>query len=227
MVKAVKIFISGDHSWTLSQKPRLPWLDLAPILIGLQSWEKLISSKCCAILKHRFTWWKTCMWLALWGCVTWWPHVHFGERTGNFNVSKIPVPPKSSYPLAQRSQSFGRNHITSKGSSLNMNPLEAKVELMSNGKYERRGSSTTISLVGRKQCLRNSILSVVQTTITKFRCSEHDTEGWHSQAALTEAFKISSFPNLSPPLVTQIFSTLPLHECSRAIVSQETNTSTC
>lgn len=115
------------------------------------------------------------------------------------------MPPKPSYPLAQRSQSFRRNHIPGKGSSLNMNPLETKVELMSSGRYERRGSSTTISLLGRKQCLRNSILSVVQTTITKFRCSEHDTEEWHSQAAFTEAFKISrNFPSLSPSLVTQI-----------------------
>lgn len=62
----------------------------------------------------------------------------------------------------------------------------------------------------------------------KFRCSEHDTEEWHSQAALTE----TQNTQFSKPLtvitsLTPIPPRLPLHECSRAIISQEANTCMC
>ena len=166
------------------------------------------------------------MWLAL--CVAWWSHVHFGEKTRNFNVSKVQVPPKSSYPLTQRSWSFGRNPIQLQRQFPKYESIRDKSGADEQWKVWKKGKLHQHLLSWKKAVPKKLHFIYVQTTITKFRCYERDTEEWNRQAALTEAFKISrSFPSLSVWLVTQILSRLPLHECSRAMISQEANIRMC
>lgn len=223
--KQSKFLSQGTTSEHFPKKPHFLLLDFVPDLIGLQSWEKLISSKCFAILKHRFVCKRNCMWLVLQGCSTQWLHEHFGEKTRNFIVSKIPVFPKSSYPLTNLWWSFLRNPI-----QLQMqfpiyesNLSETKVELISSGSYEKRERTFL-----EKSPVSKKLHFICCPNNHKFRCSEHDTEEWHSQAALTE----TQNTQFSKPLtvitsLTPILSRLPLHECSRAITSQGANTCMC
>lgn len=216
--KQSKFLSQGTADDHFPKKPYLS-LDFSPVLIGLQSWEKLISSKCCAILKHRFVWQRTCMWLVLQGCGTQLAHEHFGEERWNFIVSKIQVSPKSSYPLTHLLWSFIRNPIQLQRQlpKCESNLSETKVKLISNGRYEKR----EITCLEKKN--KNNQSKILHFTCCpnnhKFRCSEHDTEEWHSQTALTDIQ--FSKPLTTITSLTPILSRLPLRECSRAIISRK------
>lgn len=134
--KHSKFSSQGTTAEYIPKKPYLLWLDFAPVLIGLQSWEKLISSECCATLKHGFVWQRICIWLVLQGSGTQWAREHFGEKTWNSTVSKIQVSPKSSYPLTHLSWSFVRNPIQMQRQfpKYESNLPETKVELISSGR---------------------------------------------------------------------------------------------